>query len=156
MSRKNLPVVGLFHKSELLLLCCLIIKGIKFCLWLLFIISKGNIVPRCLTLRARRSLMFSCNTNTQNVHADAGMHVCTHPFLLHPALSRLFSFACAQTHRSLFLTVSSCCCLIYSVTSDPSWAELDGLSALLQRQLVRLQCDPAGPVRMCVCVCVCL
>lgn len=71
MSREILSVVRLFDKSKLLLLCCLIIKGIKFCLWLVFIISKGNIVPRCLTLNARHSFMFSCNTNTQTDRANS-------------------------------------------------------------------------------------
>lgn len=35
----------------------------------------------------------------------------------------------------LFLTVWSCSCLIYWLTSDPGWAELDGLLALLLLQL---------------------
>lgn len=35
----------------------------------------------------------------------------------------------------LFLTVWSCSCLIYWLTSGPDWAELDGLLALLLLQL---------------------
>ncbi len=138
MSPKTLLVIGLIHKYELLFLCCLIIKRIKFCLWLLFIISKGNIIHRCLTLKTRHSLKFSCNTNTQdgtNTQLQTRIaHTHTLFFLL-----LLCSFSHTDRHTSLFLTVSSRCCLIYSVASDPGWAELDGLLALMLLQLVHLQ-----------------
>lgn len=63
----------------------------------------------------------------------------THLFLqLTPLLSH------ADRHTWLFLTVSSRCCLIYSVASDPGWAELDGLLALLLLQLVYLQHNSSG------------
>lgn len=97
MSPKTLLVIGLIHKYELLFLCCLIIKRIKFCLWPLFIISKGNIIHRCLTLKTRHSLKFSCNTNTQD-GTNTQLQTCiAHTHTLFPP-SPLLSFTHRQTH----------------------------------------------------------
>lgn len=98
MSPKTLLVIGLFHKYELLLLCCLIIKRIEFCLWLLFIISKSNIIHRCLTLKTRHSLKFSCSTkiHRQHKYTNADTH-CPHTLFFSPP-SLLLPFTHRQTH----------------------------------------------------------